>query len=272
MSQNSKEIQKRYDGFLQTPFLWTTPILQGLRPFIIPPKYTKINSTVDENQRLGKYIERFVSFEMQQQTSIKLIVENIQIQQEKLTLGELDCLLFKDKIPFHVEIVYKFYVYDAAVGTTELAHWIGPNRKDSLVEKIEKLSQKQLPLLYTDEAKTYLKTLGLESHQLQQQVYFKAQLFVPFGKEFPNFLQLNAACVAGFYCNSLQLNLFRKAKFFIPTKKDWLLMPHSQVSWLTFEGFKIKTDAYLQRSYAPLCWIKFENGELQKFFLVWWNF
>ena len=65
MQQNSKEIQKRYEGFLQTPFLWTTTTLHGLKPFLCAPKFTKINLEIDENQRLGKYIERFVSFEFQ---------------------------------------------------------------------------------------------------------------------------------------------------------------------------------------------------------------
>ncbi|WP_445747300.1 DUF1853 family protein [Polaribacter sp.] len=271
MQQNSKEIQKRYEGFLQTPFLWTTNELQGLQPFICHPKFTKINLEIDENQCLGKYIERFVTFELQQQESIKIIAENIQIQQDKLTLGELDCILYKDSKPFHVEIVYKFYLYDAAVGTTEIAHWIGPNRKDSLQEKITKLTQKQLPLLYSKEANFYLKTLGLDNNQLQQQVYFKAQLFVPLDKKLPEFNILNRDCVVGFYAKASQLRHYQKAKFYIPNKKDWLVKPHPQVSWMSFDDFIKKSVEYEQQNYSPLCWLKSDTGELQKFFLVWWD-
>lgn len=271
MQQNSKEIQKRYEGFLQTPFLWTTTTLHGLKPFLCAPKFTKINLEIDENQRLGKYIERFVSFEFQQQESINIIAENIQIQQDKLTLGELDCLLYKDSKPYHIEIVYKFYLYDATVGTTEIAHWIGPNRKDSLQEKITKLSQKQLPLLYSKEATSYLKTLGLDNTQWEQKVYFKAQLFVPLDSKLPKFKLLNEDCVVGFYAKTTQLKRYQKAKFYIPNKKDWLLILHPQVSWISYEDFMQKAVEYEHQKYAPLCWLKSETGELQKFFLVWWD-
>ncbi len=266
----NNNIQKRYEGFLQTPFLWTATALHGLHPFICQPKFTKINSIIDENQRLGKYIERFVSFELQQQNDINIIAENIQIQQDKLTLGELDCLIFQDNQPIHLEIVYKFYVYDATIGTSEIAHWIGPNRKDCLQEKIEKLTQKQLPLLHSSAAASYLKTLNLKSHQLLQQVYFKAQLFVPLEEKHPEFQQLNEMCVAGFYANRMQMQAYSNAKFFIPQKKDWLLMPNAQVSWMTYNDFTEKSAVYLSQKFSPLCWIKLDNGELQKFFLVWW--
>jgi len=62
-------------------------------------------------------------------------------------VGELDCLILRDKKPIHLEVIYKFYLYDASVGDTEIAHFIGPNRKDSLIEKLTKLQEKQLPIL-----------------------------------------------------------------------------------------------------------------------------
>ena len=43
----------------------------------------------------------------------------------------------------HLEIVYKFYLYDNTIGTSEIDHWIGPNRNDSLREKLEKLKSKR---------------------------------------------------------------------------------------------------------------------------------
>ena len=79
---------------------------------------------------------------------IKILAENVQIQNEKTTVGEIDCILTTAKKPVHLEIIYKFYLYDKSVGTNELEHWIGPNRRDSLVSKLNKLKDKQLPLLY----------------------------------------------------------------------------------------------------------------------------
>ena len=117
-------IQKRYLGFLNTPFLWKGDIVSKLNQFEIVSKSHKINISIDEKLRLGKYVERFVSFELEQHENISIISENIQVQHNKLTLGELDCLLLKNNQPIHLEIIYKFYLYDTSVGTTEIEHFI----------------------------------------------------------------------------------------------------------------------------------------------------
>ena len=119
-----------------------------------------INSTnlaVKQKLRLGHLVERFVSHELHYSKNIEVLAENIQIKQEKVTIGEIDCLLKYKQTPIHLEISYKFYLYDESVGASELEHWIGPNRKDSLIEKITKLKTKQLPLLYKPAAEQLLK-------------------------------------------------------------------------------------------------------------------
>ena len=132
-------IQKRYEGFLETPCLWKTNVVSNLIQFEINSESDKIDISIDENLRLGKYVERLVSFELSQQENISILAENVQIQKDKRTLGELDCLLLKNNKPIHLEIIYKFYVYDESVGNNETDHFIGPNRKDSLIEKLTKL-------------------------------------------------------------------------------------------------------------------------------------
>ncbi|AUC84084.1 DUF1853 domain-containing protein [Polaribacter sp. ALD11] len=270
MHQKTKDIQKRYDGFLQTNCLWKGNAIFGLQHFNLPYKSSKINSILDEKLRLGKYIERFVSFELAQDASIEIVSENIQIQKEKITLGELDCILLKDKKPVHLEIIYKFYLFDASVGTSEIDHFIGPNRKDSLVEKLTKLKGKQLPLLYSNECLKYLKTINLSSENIAQQVYFKAQLFVPFSDKKIQLSKINNDCIVGFYSKLEELEQFSNCKFFIPIKKDWLVVPHENVNWCSFIQFKEETNSILERQFSPLCWLKKENGEIEKFFLVWW--
>lgn len=270
MHQKTKDIQKRYDGFLQTPSLWKNDIVFGLHQFKIKPKSLKIDINIDEKLRLGKYIERFVSYQLKQEKDINILSENIQIQQNKITLGELDCIIKKGKKPIHLEIIYKFYVYDNSVGTTEIEHFIGPNRKDALIEKLTKLKEKQLPLLYSNECKAYLKSIQLSSEKIEQQVYFKAQLFVPFTHNNMQLKMLNSDCICGFYINPKELVNFSDCKFFIPNKKDWLVNPHQNVNWLIYNDFKEKSAAYLARNFSPLCWIKQKNGEIKKMFLVWW--
>jgi len=263
-------LQKRYEGFLNTPFLWKNDGILNLQQFEIISKTKKINIDLDEKLRLGKYVERLVSFELEQQKEISILAENIQIQDNKITLGELDCLLLKNNKPIHLEVIYKFYLYDYSVGETEIEHFIGPNRKDSLQEKLNKLKSKQLPLLYTPECQTYLKALHLNAKAILQQVYFKAQLFVPYNSQNVKLEKLNRDCIVGFYINQNQLQEFNNCKFYIPNKKDWLLIPHTNVNWMNFKVFETVAKDYCEKQFSSLCWIKYSNGELKKMFLVWW--
>lgn len=270
MPQKTKLLQKRYEGFLQTPCLWKDHTVFDLEQFKIDKKSTQINIEIDEKIRLGKYIERLVSFQLVQENAIDILCENVQIQKEKRTLGELDCILKQENTVIHLEIIYKFYLYDAVVGNSEIEHFIGPNRKDSLLEKLTKLKEKQLPLLYSDECKTYLSSINLESSKMQQQVYFKAQLFVPFSNRKIQLRQLNTDCICGFYIHKNEIHQFVNDKFYIPNKKDWIVIPHENVNWISHTNFLPIAEEYAQKKFSPLCWMKQHNGEILKMFLVWW--
>jgi hypothetical protein len=270
MHQKTKNIQKRYAGFLQTPALWMGNAIFEIHQFELPSLLVKVAITIDEKMRLGRYVERFVSFQLAQFPEYTIISENLQIQKNKITLGELDCLLTMNSQAIHLEISYKFYLYDATVGDNEIAHFIGPNRKDSLLEKLTKLQQKQLPMLYSEACATYLKNLALEAKEMRQYVCFKAQLFVPFSNRNLQLKEINQACIVGFYANSKEIQQFSTSKFFIPIKKDWLMPPFESVHWLTFDQFICATKEFLSREFSPLCWLKKPNGEIEKFFFVWW--
>lgn len=266
-----KVLQQQYQGFLQTHFLWKKNNLIEFQNIDLQSSCNMLNQQkIEANLRLGKLVERFVSSQLQQQENIEILAENIQIQDEKTTIGELDCLLLQNGIPTHLEIIYKFYLYDCSVGTTEIEHWIGPNRRDSFIKKLTKLKEKQLPLLYHEKTKPYLDALHISSEDIIQQTYFKAQLFVPlvdYGKDFP---EINNDCIEGFYIYPKELTQFSDCKFYIPTKLDWLVKPYPQIDWLLFIDFNIKINVLLSEQYSPLCWLKKPNGELVKFFIVSW--
>jgi len=270
MDFKTKVIQKRYDGYLTTSSLWLNQPLFGLHQFKIDSLSHKIDVLLDDKIRLGKYIERFVSNHLSTKNNIKIVAENIQIQKEKRTLGELDCLLIKDDKPIHLEIIYKFYLYDDSVGTNEIEHFIGPNRKDALIEKITKLKDKQLPLLYSEDCKPYLNQYKINLEEVQQQVLFKAQLFLPYSNQDIDFQTLNKDCVQGYYIQLKELKEFTDCKLYIPTKKDWLITPHEQVNWIEFTEFKRALDEFVSRKFSPLVWIKSKKGNLTKCFVVWW--
>ncbi len=266
-----KLLQLQYQGFLETDFLWFSNDIQQIQQFNFKQITTSVfTGDSTPKLRLGKLVERFVSHQLQENTTIDILIENIQVQNHKITIGELDCILLQDKKPIHLEIIYKFYLYDKTVGNTEIEHWIGPNRKDSFNQKLDKLTNKQLPLLYNDKTKPILDHLNLSVDEIEQQVYFKGQLFVPY-QEFGNYFdEINNKCIEGFYINSKELLLFKDAKFYIPTKRNWLVKPHSNIDWLSFKQFSIEISEYINEKNAPLCWLKKTNGELIKLFVVWW--
>ena len=270
MDFKTKEIQKRYEGYLATSNLWNGDDVFGLHQFELDSKSHKIDISIDDKIRLGKYIERFVSYQLSTVKEVDILAENIQIQKDKRTLGELDCLLTRNEEPIHLEIIYKFYLYDATVGTTEIEHFIGPNRKDALIEKLNKLKKKQLPLLYSNDCKPYLDEYDIEIEKVKQEVLFKAQLFLPYSNQDIQLTKLNTDCVQGFFINRKELEYFKESKFYIPTKKDWLITPHEQVSWITYPSFSNKIKEFEARNFSPLVWIKSKNGKLSKCFIVWW--
>jgi len=270
MDATSKNIQLQYQGFLNTPPLWEQRAVYNLEQLGLP--YVQCHQLTElyaPNLRLGKRVEQFVITSFKPDKSIKVLAQNVQIQHKKITVGELDCILLRNNSPIHLEIVYKFYLYDADVGTTELEHWIGPNRNDNLLKKLSKLKDQQLPLLFNKHTQQILSDLGLEADELLQRVCFKAQLFIPYQQEI-SFSLLNKDCVQGFYVNFLSLEQFALCKFYIPKKMDWLLDVQTQVAWMSFDIFHQQIAMLIAKKRAPLSWIKFPNGDLKKFFVVWW--
>lgn len=264
-------MHRRFDGFRHTPFLWID-LLQGLQMYKADERIIADSPRLDSSThfRLGKLIEQFVLFEWQQDDSIQLLKSNVQIFRDQITIGELDGLIKKMGRYIHLEIVYKFYLYDPSI-TTALNRWIGPNRNDSLVQKLQKLKDKQFPLLYHTETKKLLNDLHVKAEEFQQQLYFKAQLFVPFHSLDAAFPFINNDCIQGFYIRFGELYLFTHHSFYLPSKLDWLIEPHVDVSWVSMKPFQAQVSTFLESTKAPLCWMKSPAGKIQKFFVVWWK-
>lgn len=269
---NSKNIQLQYEGYLNTPHLWDSNIIYGIEQLKLPKlSINSFNSKDILNVRLGKRVEQFVFNQLEQHSKIKILKTNVQIQNGTITVGEIDCLLINNHTPVHLEIIYKFYLYDPSVGNDELDHWIGPNRKDSLVSKLTKLKDKQLPILFNSHTKKIFKNLKYKADNFQQKVLFKAQLFVPLNLQNNSFDEINNHCIYGFYIHCNQLEQFDNCKFHIPSKINWLLEVKTQTNWINHKAFKLQIEKYMELKTAPLCWLKQPNGSLHKFFTVWWK-
>ena len=262
-------IQRQFSGYNQSDFINNVDQISGISFFKLAKSNTQFNNFIPAGLRLGNRVEQFI-FHQLEEIGFDIILKNFQVISDKLTIGEIDCIASKEKVTYHFEIVYKFYLYDNKVGTSKLDHWIGPNRKDSLVEKLDKLNSKQLPLLTHPILEQELKSRQLETKNIIQSVIFKAQLFTPFQSKNINFETINQNCVSGFYINFKKMDEFAKSKFFIPEKLDWLIDCHEDKEWIAIAEFKKAIVKFIKNDKSPLCWIKNEDGTMCKFFVTWW--
>lgn len=261
--------QKQFEGYFNTPTLWNGS-LEELCQFELPPIQTpKFNAIIDKKLRLGHLVEEFVHWELQHLHDVKVLARNFQVQRENQTLGEFDFIIEHANQIKQVEVSFKFYVYDQTVGDTEVEHWIGPNRKDSLIQKIKKIKERQFPLVNELEAIGAIDELKIDPSRLEQTVYFKGQLFVPFNQKIDQ-STLNQECIVGEYLKRSQLLEFEDYKFYIPNKHDWLITPLERVDWIGLDQFKSSIHDPMENERSVLAWFKSSKGIISKVFVVWW--
>ncbi len=228
---------------------------------------------IPDNEVLGKRVERFFENCIIDSKQYHLICKNKQIFKDKITIGELDFIIqdLIHKKTIHVELVYKFYLYDPKI-KTEIDRWVGPNRKDSLPLKIEKLKKHQFPLLYREETLPILEELKLNPNEIIQEVCYLGNLFIPkFHKEEIEISSIKN-CIKGYWIlqNEFTLEEYGNSLFFIPNKQDWIVDPKLNKVWLSYqEILPIVRESLIQKK-SPLLWVKRNEDSYECLFIVWW--
>jgi len=275
-----KRLELQFQGFLSTPPLWFKNDLFDLPQFEFPQASLLSKETILAgspslltNFVLGKRAETFFDLALTHSDRFQVIAQNIQIQRKKITLGEIDFLI-EDTIKnrqLHVELVCKFYIYDPSF-EIELERWIGPNRKDTLLQKTEKLKQKQLPLLYKPETEPYLSELHLHSDKIQQEVCFKANLFIPKNLKTKEFEHINHQCISGFWLHFEEFieTDYGNFQFLTPKKQDWSIDPKNGENWVSYFEIKESIGELILQKKSPLLWIKTNKRQFERAFVVWW--
>lgn len=229
-----------------------------------------LDFTIPANLRLGHVVEKIVAELIKNSNTYNLLFENIQIIEEKRTIGELDFIIeqVSSKQVLHLELAYKFYLFDPTISREPVNNWIGPNRNDSLKEKLEKLKTKQFPLLYHELTKSVLNTIAIE--KVSQVLCLMASLYIPFEYK-EKFSSAYQNGIKGYYLNlELFINQHNKNKtYYLPTKKDWGNDPADHEMWHELDSIEQNVLVHLQEKQAPLCWQN-ENGKASQFFIVWW--
>jgi len=224
---------------------------------------------------LGKRAERFFDFAIKQSSRYQMKAQNLQVIHEKKTLGEFDFFVedLEKRSSLHIELVYKFYLFDPSVSQEEeLKCWIGPNRKDSFLRKINRLKTHQLPLLFRKESEEILQQQQINSRKLKQKVCFKANLFVPkaFIKTIYELINPNAIVGYWMHLHEFTKEEFGEDSYFSPQKKDWPVHPKHQEKWKEYESILQEINYLFKHQKAAFIWRKKADNSLERFFVVWW--
>ena len=258
-----------YSGYKQTPLLWEGE-LEKIEQLEVPPISDVTLTEIARSEiRLGMLAEHFTFEYWQQIPQIKILAHNIQVQGKQATLGEIDAILRVNKKLVHVEIAYKIYLYDPKHGTSEIEHWIGPNRKDTLTAKLNHLKTHQLPLIHSPEGQAVVQNYRSIRERITSKVWMKGQLFLPIDSKV-DVSPLNLDCVMGYYLSKNELIRFETYKFYLPTKLEWMMPSTPSVNWKSFIAIKNQIEPLLEREYSPMLWIKSPKGVCSRLFVVWW--
>jgi len=261
------------EGFLQThaPKFW---MVSNIEQFELPlPEVFLELAPIRENMVLGKRAELFFMSVIAASKRYKVLANNTQLIKDGITLGELDFLLMDTHTNriIHVEMGYKFYLLKKDEGP-DLAQWVGPNMRDSLNRKWNKLRDVQFKNLYSPTAKILLAKMGLETSNIKQALYMPIQLFAPFGKN----AELEAAakpCLAGKWMNITEFEEedWSRCQFFLPEKQDWLVNPNKCHIWFSQNDLMPAIMDAITKLKSPLVWVKRPEKSFLKIFITFWR-
>jgi len=267
-------VRTTFERFIHAPDLVLTSEAFPYAPFVFSEDREQPKALHDVSQvMLGKQAEYYFQHYLASSQRYELLASNIQIQGTTETLGEIDYLVYDRQTAqhCHIELACKFYLYDDRM-PSEYERWMGPNRKDTLYEKVTKLAQKQFQMLFTSEAKPILTELEIDPQYTVQQLCLKAFLFLPKGKETPHISENFKKCIVGewMHWEDFQKEKETTSLYAIPEKKQWLNSPESLTDWHSLSETKEIIALHIKNRKAPLVYAK-SKGAIRFFFIVYWH-
>ncbi|MCV2402163.1 DUF1853 family protein [Marinomonas sp. C2222] len=130
---------------------WYPDIMDRLMRLDASPE--SLNSAISscKSHFLGSYFETLFSYAIRHLSTLKVVLEHIQIANDTRTLGEVDMVVKTPDGQLHqFEIAIKFYLERKDLAPH---HWVGPNKNDSLLKKETRAREHQLEILNTEEGR-----------------------------------------------------------------------------------------------------------------------
>jgi hypothetical protein len=222
------------------------------------------------NIRLGHLAEKIVSELIKSSVNYKVQYEHFQIIEDGKTIGEIDFIIENEieKKIIHLELAYKFYLFDPSISSDIINNWIGPNRNDSLSEKLDKLKRKQFPLLYHSCTASKFNAIAIDS--VSQALCLLVSLFIPY--EYKTKLPIvYQKAIVGYYLNLQTFNRIDNLEktYYLPSKKEWGMDASENEIWTDYKGVENQINTSIKEKQALLCWQKDKETYLS-FFITWW--
>tara|TARA_B110000259_G_scaffold56468_1_gene66619 strand:- start:762 stop:1565 length:804 start_codon:yes stop_codon:yes gene_type:complete len=263
-------IKEHLTSFNNTPEL--KGIIKGINHFKLTSSIVPVGVETPSIYRLGKKIEFLFELILKNSIDYKLLLSNFQIQEGKLTVGEIDYIIktINTKSIQHIELSYKFYLLDNSLNADFIGKWIGPNRKDFLHLKRSRLKNHQFPILKHKSVTEKLNQLNIKRDEVKASLLLKAQLFIP-QNQLEQLPQNFQNCVVGIWVNLQGFqNLNWIGEWCVPDKIDWYIDPIFNQSWVAKQKALATIQEKLRSKYSALIWHKTKEGNFKKIMVVWW--
>lgn len=210
--------------------------------------------------RLGFYYENLLNHILTKALQPIELKRNIQVRNKTQTLGEYDFLVrFNDTDAYHIECAVKFYLCTG--DGSNLNQYEGPNRRDRLDLKWNKMINKQIRLSKTRDGREAADNLNLiPNHTL---ILIQGYLFYPFATPpCPQRLHpdINPKHQQGWWLRNQQLPtiLEDQLRYLILNKPYWLSCPNQPESQLmTAEALS----SHLEEQRHPQFVVRLEKAE-----------
>ncbi|WP_407330868.1 DUF1853 family protein [Enterovibrio sp. 27052020O] len=146
----------------------------------------------DGGQRIGFYYQWLIKQCINSHPSYQLVAEEIQVNKDGRTLGAVDFIVENPQGELeHWEVAVKFYL-------AFHSDWHGPNAKDTLAKKYQKMTKQQLLLSDTKEYLTQFPQYPISHRKLLMQGRLYTNPFLPQHQVATPSVTQNAVC--GYWC------------------------------------------------------------------------
>jgi hypothetical protein len=212
------------------------------------------------DRRLGNHYERLWHALLELAPDVEILGRNIKLYREGVTLGELDLIVRTAEGSIaHVELAIKFYVGRPELATSDAptsphTAWWGPDPRDQLAHKVDRLLRHQLPLAAAlDLAREPYPRPDFSCAWLQGQLFMPAFATMPAAPD--------AADTVNIWCRQSDLARLGGAQWRVMQHKQWLAPPPPTQGPRTTEELMVLTREVNQERARPVMAICVDSGD-----------